>query len=197
MGRRCNNWQYPQNFGDLVLVNGTDTQAPTAPTNLAASSITQSSLTLSWTASTDNVGVTGYDVFRNGTKINTSLVTATTYNVTGLSASTAYQFYVQAKDAAGNTSPNSNTINVTTPDTQAPTAPTNLAASAITQTSLTLNWTASTDNVGVTGYDVYKDGVKINTSLLTATTYNVTGLNGFYGLPVLCTGKRCGRQYQQ
>ena len=100
-----------------------DTQAPTAPTNLAASAITQSSLTLNWTASTDNVGVTGYDVFRNGTKINTSLVTTTTYNVTGLSASTAYQFYVQAKDAAGNTSANSNTINVTTPDTQAPTAP--------------------------------------------------------------------------
>lgn len=171
-----NNWQYPQNFGDLVLVSGTDTQAPTAPTNLAASAITQSSLTLNWTASTDNIAVTGYDIFRNGVKINTALVTSTTYNVTGLSASTAYQFYVQAKDAAGNTSPNSNTINVTTPDIQAPTAPTNLVASAVTQTSLTLNWTASTDNVAVTGYDVYQGGIKINTALVTSTTYNVTGL---------------------
>ena len=172
----ANNWQYPQNFGDLVLTDGTDTQAPTAPTNLAASSITQSSLILNWTASTDNIGVTGYDVFRNGTKINTSLVTTTTYNATGLSASTAYQFYVQAKDAAGNTSANSNTINVTTPDTQAPTAPTNLNASAITQTSLTLSWTASTDNVGVTGYDVYQGGIKINGSLVTSTSFNVSGL---------------------
>jgi len=172
----ANNWQYPQNFGDLVLINTADTQAPSAPTNLAASSVTQSSLTLNWTASTDNVGVTGYDVFRNGTKINTSLVTATTYNVTGLTAATAYQFFVQAKDAAGNTSANSNAINITTPDSQAPSPPTNLAASAITQTSLTLNWTASTDNVGVTGYDVYRDGITINGSLVTATTFNVTGL---------------------
>jgi PQQ-dependent dehydrogenase (s-GDH family) len=172
----ANNWQYPQNFGDLVLTTGSDTQAPTAPSNLAESAITQSSLTLTWTASTDNIAVTGYDVFRNGTKINTSLITSTTYNVTGLSASTAYQFYVQAKDAAGNTSPNSNTINITTPDTQAPTAPASLAASAITQTTLTLNWTASTDNVGVTGYDIYQNGVKINTSLITTASYNVTGL---------------------
>ena len=171
-----NNWQYPQNFGDLVLITTADTQAPSAPTNLAASSITQSSLTLSWTASTDNVGVTGYDVFRNGSKINTSLVTATTYNVTGLTAATAYQFFVQAKDAAGNTSGNSNTLNVTTPDTQAPSAPTNLAASSITPTSLTLAWTASTDNVAVTGYDVYRGGLKINTTLVTTTTYNVSGL---------------------
>lgn len=172
-----NNWQYPQNFGDLVLVTGTDSQAPTAPSNLSASAITQSSLTLNWTASTDNVGIAGYDIFNNGTKINTTLVTATTYNVTGLTASTAYQFYVQAKDAAGNTSPNSNTIDITTPDTQAPTAPSNLMASAVTQTSLTLNWTASSDNVGVTGYDVYQDGIKINTSLLTTTTFDVNGLS--------------------
>lgn len=170
-----NNWQHPRNFGDLVLVSG-DTQAPTAPSNLSASSITQSSLTLNWTASTDNVGVSGYDVYRNGTKINSSLVTGTTYNVTGLTAATAYQFYVQAKDAAGNTSPNSNTINVTTPDTQAPSAPSNLSASNITMTSFTLSWTASTDNVGVSGYDIYQDNVKINTAPVTSTSYAVSGL---------------------
>ena len=171
------NWQYPRNFGDLVLVSG-DTQAPTAPTNLAASNTTQTSLTLNWTPSADNVAVTGYDVYRNGTKINTSLVTATTYNVTGLTAATAYQFFVRARDAAGNTSANSNTINITTPDTQAPTAPTNLTATNLSQTSLTLSWTASTDNVGVTGYNVFMAGIKINASLITTTTYNVTGLTG-------------------
>jgi len=170
------NWQYPRNFGDLVLVSN-DTIAPTAPNNLGASNITQSSLTLTWTASTDNVGVTGYDVYRDGTKINTSLVTTTTYNVTGLTASTAYQFFVRARDAAGNTSANSNTINVTTPDTQAPTAPTNLGSSNLTQTSVTLTWTASTDNVGVTGYDIYQDNVKINLSIVTATSFAVSGLN--------------------
>lgn len=169
------NWRYPRNFGDVVLANS-DTQAPTAPAGLAASNIGQSSLTLTWTASTDNVGVAGYDVYRNGVKINTALITSTTYNVTGLTAATAYQFYVQAKDAAGNTSTNSNTITVTTPDTQAPTAPGNLAASNLTQTSLTLSWTASTDNVGITGYNVYQDGVKLNAAPVTITSYEITGL---------------------
>jgi PQQ-dependent dehydrogenase (s-GDH family) len=171
-----NNWQYTQNFGDLVLINQLDTQAPTAPSNLAASSITQSSLLLNWTASTDNVAVAGYDIYRDGVKLNSSLVTTATYNVTGLQASTAYSFYVIAKDAAGNSSANSNTINVTTPDTQAPTQPGNLAASAITQTTLTLTWTASTDNVAVAGYDVYRDGIKLNAANITGTTFNVTGL---------------------
>jgi PQQ-dependent dehydrogenase (s-GDH family) len=171
------NWQYPRNFGDLVLVNS-DSQAPTAPSGLVVSAITQSSLTLNWTASTDNIGVTGYDVYRNGVKINSTLTTSTSYSVTGLNASTAYQFYVQAKDAANNTSANSNTVNVTTPDTQAPAAPTGLTASGITAGSLTLNWTASTDNVAVTGYDIYRNGVKINSALVTATSYGVTGLAG-------------------
>ncbi len=171
------NWQYPRNFGDLVLVTTTDTQAPTAPANLAASALTQSSLTLGWTASTDNVAVTGYDVYRNGTKINTALVTATSYSVTGLTAATAYQFYVVARDAANNTSASSNVVNVTTPDMQAPTAPANPTASAVTQTTLTLSWTASTDNVAVAGYDVFQNNVKINTANITATTYNVTGLS--------------------
>jgi len=134
----ADNWQYPRNFGDLVLV-GNDTQVPSAPTNLTTSALTQSSVSLNWTASTDNVGVTGYDVFRNGAKINSSLVTTTTYAVTGLNASTAYQFYVQAKDAAGNTSANSNVVSVTTPDTQAPSAPTALSATNVTSTTFTLN----------------------------------------------------------
>ena len=170
------NWQYPRNFGDLVLQNAPDAQAPTAPTNLTSSNLTQSSLTLSWTASTDNVAVTGYDVYRNGIKLNTALVTTTTYAVTGLTAVTAYQFYVNAKDAAGNTSPNSNTINITTPDTQAPTAPTGLAVSNITQTGASLSWTASTDNIGVAGYDVYQNGIKVNTALVTTTNYAISGL---------------------
>jgi PQQ-dependent dehydrogenase (s-GDH family) len=170
------NWRYPRNFGDLILQDVPDTQAPSAPTNLTFANLTQSSLTLNWTASTDNIAVTGYDIYRNGVKINSSLVTATTFNVTGLSAATAYQFYVTARDAAGNTSANSNTINVTTPDTQAPTAPSGLTASDIAQSSLTLTWSAATDNVAVTGYDVYQNGAKINAVPVTLTTFNVTGL---------------------
>jgi len=173
----CESFSYGEVEDYTVNITGStaDTQAPTAPTNLAASNVTQTTLTLSWTASTDNVGVTGYDVYQGSTKITT--VTTTTYNVTGLVAATAYSFYVKAKDAAGNVSSAGNTVNVTTQspvDTQAPTAPTNLATSNVAQTSLTLSWTASTDNVGVTGYDVYQGSTKITT--VTATTYAVTGL---------------------
>jgi Zn-dependent metalloprotease/chitodextrinase len=154
---------------------GTDTDAPSAPTNLVASNISATSLTLNWTASTDNIGVTGYDVYQNGSKLGT--VTTATANITGLTASTTYQFYVRAKDAVGNISAASSTLSATTSsstDTQAPTAPTNLAASGIAATSLTLNWAASSDNVGVTGYNVYLNGALIGT--VTTTTANITGL---------------------
>jgi len=155
-----------------------DTQAPTAPTNLASSAITTNSFTLSWTASTDNVAVTGYDVYQNGIKINPSNITTTSYNVTNLLPATTYAYYVRAKDAAGNESVNSSTLDVTTgsPDIIPPSAPTGLISSIITQTGFTLKWTASTDNVAVTGYDVYRDGIKINPSLIVTTTYNVSGL---------------------
>ncbi|NJO92529.1 MAG: hypothetical protein HC831_28860 [Chloroflexia bacterium] len=154
---------------------GEDTQAPTAPSNLAATNVATTTLTLNWTASTDNVGVTGYDIYRNGSLLTTT--NSTTYNVTGLTGATSYSFYVKAKDAAGNVSAASNTINVTTADpndVEAPTAPTNLAASSIGTTTLTLNWTASTDNVGVTGYDVYRNG-SLYVSVATNSA-NITGL---------------------
>jgi fibronectin type III domain protein/type IX secretion system substrate protein len=89
-----------------------DTVAPSSPTSLTASNITNSSLTLSWNASTDNVGVAGYDVYENGLLIQT--VTTPTANVTGLSPGTVYSFYVVGKDSAGNASPPSNTVKPTT-----------------------------------------------------------------------------------
>ncbi|MCB0464568.1 MAG: M4 family metallopeptidase [Aequorivita sp.] len=91
---------------------GGDTQAPSAPSNLSASNITQTTATLSWNASTDNVGVTGYDVFQGSTNLGS--VTGTSANITGLSPSSSYSFKVRAHDAAGNNSGFSNTVNVTT-----------------------------------------------------------------------------------
>ncbi|MGO4770345.1 endonuclease [Flavobacterium sp. W22_SRS_FK3] len=89
-----------------------DTQAPTAPTSLVSTSKTATSLTISWTASTDNIAVTGYDVYANSVlKTTVSGVTAT---ITGLTASTSYSVYVKARDAAGNASASSSTIAVTT-----------------------------------------------------------------------------------
>ncbi|MEL1254491.1 endonuclease [Flavobacterium sp. DGU38] len=89
-----------------------DTQAPTAPTSLASTSKTATSISLSWNTSTDNVAVTGYDVYANSVLKTT--VSGTTATITGLTASTAYSIYVKAKDAAGNTSASGNTISVTT-----------------------------------------------------------------------------------
>ncbi len=92
-----------------------DTQAPTAPTNLSTTDVTTTTVDLSWTASTDNVGVTGYDVYQGSNNLGT--VTGTTAQVTGLTENTSYSFRVQARDAAGNLSPFSNTVNVTTDST--------------------------------------------------------------------------------
>ncbi|MFD0673818.1 fibronectin type III domain-containing protein [Cohnella sp. GCM10027633] len=156
---------------------GSDTTAPTAPTGLSSPSKTTTSVSLSWTASTDNVGVTGYDVYY-GSTLAGSTTGATTYNVTGLTANTAYSFTVKAKDAAGNASAASSALNVTTSavsDTTAPTAPTGLASPSKTDTSVNLSWTASTDNVGVTGYNVYIGGALAG-STTGATTYAATGL---------------------
>ncbi|MFQ3561044.1 glycosyl hydrolase family 18 protein, partial [Streptomyces gramineus] len=91
---------------------GSDSQAPTAPTNLASTGKTSSSVSLSWSAATDNVGVTAYDVYR-GSTLATS-VSGTSATVGGLSASTAYTFTVKARDAAGNVSAASNAVSVTT-----------------------------------------------------------------------------------
>ena len=172
-----------------------DTTAPTAPTSLTASGTTQTTTNLSWTAATDNVAVTGYDVYQGAAVIG-STTTATTFNVSGLTASTAYAFTVKAKDAAGNVSAASNTANVTTtaaPDTTAPTAPTSLTASGTTQTTTNLSWTAATDNVAVTGYDVYQ-GAAVIGSTTTATTFNVSGLTGFNGLCFYRKSERCRRK---
>ncbi|MER6945909.1 NPCBM/NEW2 domain-containing protein [Nonomuraea sp. NPDC000554] len=89
-----------------------DTQAPTAPTNLKSSNVTSNSVALNWTASTDNVGVTSYDVYRGTTPAGSSKDAS--FTATGLSASTSYTFTVKAKDAAGNVSGASNAVTVTT-----------------------------------------------------------------------------------
>ena len=96
-----------------VTVNNPDTQAPTAPGNLQAGGTTTSSTTLTWTASTDNVGVTGYQIRRNGTLITTT--NALTYADSGLSPATAYTYTVAAVDAAGNVSPTAGPLTVNTP----------------------------------------------------------------------------------
>ncbi|BFH63594.1 glycosyl hydrolase family 18 protein [Paenibacillus azoreducens] len=163
-----------------VTLENADTTPPTAPGNVKAAAKTSTSVTLTWTASTDNVGVTGYDVYQGNTlaaSVNGSTLTAV---ITGLSPNTTYSFTVKAKDAAGNLSDPSSTVTVTTDapseDTTPPSAPANLAVSSKTATSVTLTWTASTDNVGVTGYEVYQGSALAASVDGTTVTAVINGL---------------------
>lgn len=97
---------------NLEAGGGPDTQSPSVPTSLSASNINDTTVDLSWGASSDNVGVTGYEIFEGGISLGTIAGTAAT--VTGLIASTSYSFNVRAFDAAGNNSALSNTVNATT-----------------------------------------------------------------------------------
>ena len=174
------------NFSGTATVSATtsacagDTTPPSTPAALATSAISQTSITLSWTAATDNVGVTGYRTFRNGTQVGTPAVTS--YVFSGLSCGTSYTLGAAAFDAAGNVSATA-TVSATTsacPDTTPPSTPTGLATSAVSQSSVTLSWTASTDNVGVTGYRTFRDGTQVGTPA---------------GTPYVFSGLACGTSY--
>ncbi|MFC6875655.1 reprolysin-like metallopeptidase [Flavobacterium myungsuense] len=162
------------NANFTITAGSTDTVVPTAPT-LAASGTTQTATNLSWSGATDNVAVTGYDVFQGSTLLGST--SSTTFSVIGLTASTTYSFSVKAKDAAGNISLSSNLVSVTTLapvlDTTLPTAPT-LTATGTTQTTTNLSWSGATDNVAVTSYDIYQ-GASLIASVAT-TSYTVSGL---------------------
>jgi glucose/arabinose dehydrogenase len=153
-----------------------DTQAPTPPSNLATSNLTCNSVTLSWTGSTDNVGVAFYDVYHDGQlmkSVNGSTLSTQLTVVPGAN----WGLYVNARDAAGNVSQASPTLPISPPqcqaDTTPPSAPSQLSGSA-SGTSVTLSWNASTDNVAVTGYDVLRNGTQAGTA--TGTTFVDSGL---------------------
>ncbi|WP_435190650.1 discoidin domain-containing protein [Streptomyces sp. bgisy126] len=147
-----------------------DTQAPTAPANLAFTEPATGQVRLTWTAATDNTAVTGYDIYANNTLLTSVAGNVTTYT-DSRPANQTVTYHVRAKDAAGNQSANSNAVTRQgdTGDTQAPTAPANLAFTEQTSGQVRLTWGASSDNTGVTGYDVYA-----NNTLLTSVAGNVT-----------------------
>ncbi|WP_411766068.1 fibronectin type III domain-containing protein [Winogradskyella sp. A3E31] len=161
--------------GEFTATTVPDTEAPSVPQNLVASNITTNSLDLNWDASTDNVGVSEYEVFQDGNSIGTT--PSTNLSVTGLSVSTTYSYTVLARDASGNDSAQSAATQATTldPDTTAPSIPANLSASNVTASSVDLSWSASTDNVAVADYDVFQDGNLIAT--VSSTSHQVTGLS--------------------
>lgn len=167
-------WGGPEAEDTWGIYTSVDAEAPTVPTNVTVSNETTFSLDVSWTASTDNIGVTSYEIYVDG-NLSTA-VSTTSVTLNNLNSNTTYAIRVSAKDLADNSSAQSTAINGTTlEDTTAPTAPSNVVISNETDTAFAVTWTASTDNTAVTGYDIYLDG-NLNGSTTTATTYDVSGL---------------------
>ncbi|ADJ49530.1 glucose/sorbosone dehydrogenase [Amycolatopsis mediterranei S699] len=152
--------------------SGGDTQPPTVPGNPRVSNLACDTVTFAWNASTDNVGVAFYDVYHDGQLIK-SVSGATLSTDLTVVPGTTWGLYVNARDAAGNVSQASTTVPITPPqcqaDTQPPTAPAALSGTAA-GTTVTLRWTAASDNIGVRAYDIYRDNAKIGTVTGTAST---------------------------
>jgi endonuclease I/chitodextrinase len=174
-------WGGPEAEDIWGIYTNSDTEAPTVPTNLQASNITTFSVDLSWTASTDNVGVTSYDIYVNG---NLEVATSTTsITISNLLPDSNYSFAVLAKDIANNASQLSTPLDTKTlKDEEPPTIPQNLVISNETESTFIISWDASTDNTKVGIYEIYVDDILYGSSnnemftangLAPSTTYKV------------------------
>ena len=163
------------------LYSGSDTEAPTTPTDITLNNISLTTIDLSWTPSTDNVEVSGYNVYVND--VLTAQTSNTSTTIENLKTNTSYSFTVAARDIINNLSDVSATVNGTTlQDIEAPTTPSNVVISNTSDSSFKVTWSTSTDNNAVASYEVYLDGTfKASTTdlfytivgLSTSTTYTV------------------------
>jgi hypothetical protein len=170
----------PSGLGTPIGIGGFN-PPPTQPTGLSDNVVGTDEINLNWTASTDNLSVTGYDIFRNGSQVGTTI--STSYQDLGLSPGN-YTYYVKAYDSVGDVSAASSTITAST--YPLPSTPNGLSTTSITSDSLGLSWTASTDSggPGLAGYYLYRyvtssgagTATKIASPSASATTYPDTGL---------------------
>jgi beta-xylosidase/chitodextrinase len=166
----------PSTLSELVSAASADLTPPSTPSNLtwANDGLT---VTLTWSPSTDDVGVVGYDLLYGSFFLGT--FSDTTLALIGFKPGTPYVFTVKARDAAGNLSVASNatTVLLAAPkDSTPPSAPTSLKAVSVTDTRVSLSWTASTDDTGVVVYQVYSGASVVGTAL-GSTTATVSGLS--------------------
>lgn len=176
------------NLDRVSVAAAADTQAPSRPGQPSCSAIGEDALTLSWGASTDNVGVVAYDLYEHGNKLGEAAGDATSKVLTGLSPNTTYNLTVIARDAAGNASQASPVVDCTTrpsSDTTPPGKPGTLTSSNVTATSADLSWGASTDDKAVVGYDVRSDTTVYKSVTGTSTTLTGLACNSPYTLNVV------------
>ena len=148
---------------------------PSVPGGVSATQQTpRSPVVISWTASTDNVGVTGYQVLRNSVVLTTVLGGSTTaYTDATVQSATSYSYQVVACDAAGNTSAPSTAALITTGDSAPPSTPTGVSATQQSPAApVVLAWTAATDDVAVTGYQVLRNGTQVAAVGAAVTTWS-------------------------
>jgi chitodextrinase len=149
------------------------------PAGLRAAVVSASEVDLSWFKPSGNAPVAAYVIYRDQRKLATVPGTTTVYQDASVQASTSYLYNVQALGARGNTSPQSAPAKAATPaatDTEPPSQPTGLKATANGTNEVDLSWAASTDNVGVSEYVIYRDGTEVTTVAGTYTSYADTGL---------------------
>ena len=163
-----------------VNVQIPDSTPPAPPENVTLAASSNSEISFTWTTSTDNVGVTGYQVARDTVVIGQAATT--TFTDTTSSPGNTYTYTVQAMDASGNASAWSLPLEVTvaSQDTTAPSVPQNLILDSASTTQATFSWAASTDNLAVTGYQVARDTVVIGQTASTAFTDTTTSAGTTY-----------------
>ena len=170
-------------FGQASL-QAQDVTPPSVPSGLAASNIKNMSATVSWSASTDNVGISNYSLYRDGAFVKYVGLSCVA-SMEGLTVGTSYSVTVVATDVNGNSSqPSAPLIVTTSTDVTPPSVPSGLAASNIKNMSATVSWSASTDNVGISNYSLYRDGAFVKyvglscvasmEGLTVGTSYSVT-----------------------
>ncbi|MFF9567295.1 fibronectin type III domain-containing protein [Streptomyces sp. NPDC014685] len=158
-----------------------DTEKPTVPGHVTAQASSATSVHVMWERASDNRAVTGYEVYREGKRVKSVPATKLMIDVDGLTASTAHTFTVRARDAAGNLSAPGAAARVTTPaatraDREPPTRPVKLRGTVDGSRAVNLSWGGSTDDVGVTSYDIYQEDSRIHSVPGDQTTAHLTGL---------------------
>lgn len=146
-------------YFDNVQATALDLEAPTNPKNLKVNDVSSDSVSLSWEAATDNVGVMGYLVYRDNQLIQTVTDADLAYTDNGLTEDTTYTYEVRAVDQAGNVSAASNAVTARTKlaSSSPPAVPLNLKVTSVTTDSVSLSWESATDSIDVIGYIIYRD----------------------------------------
>jgi hypothetical protein len=155
--------------GSLACSPAPDRQAPTAPAGLRATAIGPREVALDWDRSTDDVGVSGYRIFRDGIEIDQTPSLPTDATDPTVEPDTRYAYRVRAFDAAGNLSASSDRVTVTTPpDDHPPSPPGPAQVVDVDRFHVRLTWDPATDDVGVDRYEVLRDGAQVGTAATTS-----------------------------